>query len=126
MSNTTIARSSKLVLVVLIGLAFTGTPANANGKVSWQHVNHHKEKKFELQILAINDFRGQISAGQKVAGRPVGSAPVLAAYLREAAAENPGNTFIVQAGDLVGASLSSSALLRDEPSTIWTMKSMWS
>ena len=119
MGNRKILKFLRVVLVVLIGAVFTGTPANAKNKVSWRHCSYNNEKKTELQILAINDFHGQISAGQKVAGRPVGSAPVLASYLREASAENPGNTFIVQAGDLVGASPPSSALLQDEPTIMF-------
>lgn len=38
------------------------------------------------QILAINDFHGQLSAGRRVAGRPVGGAAVLASYLQAAQA----------------------------------------
>jgi 5'-nucleotidase len=72
-----------------------------------------------VQILAINDFHGQISAGKKVHGRPVGSAPVLAAYLKKAQKEFAGYTFIVSAGDLIGASPPESALLQDEPAIMF-------
>jgi 5'-nucleotidase len=72
-----------------------------------------------VQILAINDFHGQISAGKKVHNRPVGSAPVLAAYLKKAQKEFAGYTFIVSAGDLVGASPPDSALLQDEPAVMF-------
>jgi 5'-nucleotidase len=57
-----------------------------------------------VQILAINDFHGHISLDQKVNGRPVGSAPVLAAYLKKAQKDFAGYTFIASAGDLVGGS----------------------
>jgi 5'-nucleotidase len=72
-----------------------------------------------VQILAINDFHGQISAGRKVNGRPVGSAPVLAAYLKKAQKDFGGFTFIVSAGDLIGASPPDSALLQDEPAIMF-------
>jgi 5'-nucleotidase len=72
-----------------------------------------------VQILAINDFHGQVSAGRKVHDRPVGSAPVLAAYLKKAQKEFAGYTFIVSAGDLIGASQPESALLRDEPAIMF-------
>jgi 2',3'-cyclic-nucleotide 2'-phosphodiesterase (5'-nucleotidase family) len=69
-----------------------------------------------VKVLAINDFHGQISAGKKVGTSAVGSAGVLAAYLKNAQAGKEASTFIVEAGDLVGASPASSALLQDEPS----------
>ncbi len=70
----------------------------------------------EIKLLGLNDFHGQLEAGRSFQGRPVGSAPVLAAYLRAAAAGFEGRTLIVHAGDWVGASPPSSALLQDEPS----------
>jgi 5'-nucleotidase len=68
------------------------------------------------KILAINDFHGQISAGQKIGSSAVGSAAVLAAYLENAMAGREASTILVEAGDLIGASPASSALLQDEPS----------
>lgn len=68
-----------------------------------------------VKLLAINDFHGQLSAGRRVAGRPVGSAPVLTSYLKSARAGREGQTVLVHAGDHVGASPASSALLQDEP-----------
>jgi 5'-nucleotidase len=69
-----------------------------------------------VQLLALNDFHGQLAPGKQLLGRPVGGAAVLAAYLRDAAARFPGDTLIVHAGDHVGASPLESALLQDEPS----------
>ena len=69
-----------------------------------------------VQLLAINDFHGQLSTGRTVAGRPVGSAAVLKAYLDVAQVGQEDRTFIVHAGDHVGASPPASALLQDEPS----------
>ncbi len=77
------------------------------------------EQPVPVQILAINDFHGQVSAGKKVNGRPVGSAPVLAAYLKKEQRDFPGFTFIVHAGDQVGASPPASALLQDEPAIMF-------
>ncbi|MGE4561278.1 MAG: metallophosphoesterase [Desulfobulbus sp.] len=76
-------------------------------------------KTTAVQILAINDFHGQIVEGIKVSGRPVGSAPVLAAYLKEASKGMENRTFIVHAGDAVGASPPESALLQDEPTIMF-------
>jgi len=47
----------------------------AERRMEWQHPNFHKQDKDSLlhvQILGINDFHGQISAGRRVANRPVG------------------------------------------------------
>jgi 5'-nucleotidase len=44
---------------------------------------------------------------------------VLAAYLEAAARGFEGRTFIVHAGDLVGASPAASAVLQDEPSIMF-------
>ncbi|MCI0672790.1 MAG: bifunctional metallophosphatase/5'-nucleotidase [Myxococcaceae bacterium] len=89
-----------------------------------------------VQVLAINDFHGQLeppsgSGGRvTVAVRPDGSrqtvdaggAVHLAAHLARLRKENP-NTVVVSAGDLVGASPLLSALFRDEP-TIEAMNAM--
>ena len=72
-----------------------------------------------VQLLAINDFHGQLSAGEQVAGRPVGSGPVLAAYLREAQEQAPGQTFLLHGGDHVGSSPPQSTLLQDEPAIMF-------
>lgn len=73
----------------------------------------------KVKLLGFNDFHGQISAGKLVSSRPVGSAGVLAAYLKSAQAGIETQTLIVHAGDHVGASPASSALLQDEPSIQW-------
>ena len=73
----------------------------------------------KVKILGFNDFHGQISTGKKVSGRPVGGAGVLSAYLKAAQVGIEDQTLIVHAGDHVGASPASSALLQDEPSIQW-------
>lgn len=97
---------------------------DAGRRLEWKAADFHereKESLLHVQILGINDFHGQISAGRRVANRPVGGAAVLAAYLKAAQqdANDPelsDRTFIVHAGDHVGASPPESALLQDEPS----------
>ncbi|HLT95535.1 MAG TPA: 5'-nucleotidase C-terminal domain-containing protein [Acidimicrobiia bacterium] len=77
-----------------------------------------------LQILAINDFHGNIGTtgtwGDDEA--PVGRADYLASYIRAAEAE-AANSIFVSAGDLIGASPLISALFQDEP-TIEAMNLM--
>jgi 5'-nucleotidase len=88
----------------------------AKHQISWRHSTHRFDRVEKVRLLAFNDFHGQLSTGRFVAGRPVGSAPVMAAYFTAAAESLQGHTFIVHAGDHVGASPSVSALLQDEPS----------
>ncbi|HTU59800.1 MAG TPA: metallophosphoesterase, partial [Polyangiales bacterium] len=73
-----------------------------------------RERQVSLQLLGFNDFHGQL-APRTLSDRPVGGAAVLASYLKEAARGVEANTLIVHAGDYVGASPPSSALLQDEP-----------
>lgn len=69
----------------------------------------------KVRLLGINDFHGQLPAGRKVGSRPVGSAGVLAAWLKAAEMGDEDRTLVVHAGDHVGASPPASALLQDEP-----------
>jgi 5'-nucleotidase len=75
------------------------------------------------KILAINDFHGQIGTGKSVTEsgkkRNIGSAPVLASYLKHYSKSYEDRTVIVSAGDFVGASPPNSALLQDEPSMMF-------
>jgi len=70
-------------------------------------------REVNLQILAINDFHGNIATTSGAFGG-VGRADFLAANMRAAEAEAD-NSIIVSAGDLIGASPLISALFHDEP-----------
>lgn len=97
---------------------------DAGHTLEWRSPEFHTREKDSLlhvQLLGINDFHGQLSEGRRVAGRPVGGAAVLAAYLHAAQHDSrdpdlSDRTFIVHAGDHVGATPPESALLQDEPS----------
>jgi 5'-nucleotidase len=93
--------------------------------ISWQAEGALIEKQHRLglvNVLAINDFHGHLSAGRRIENRPVGGAAILASYLNEAARITPadihgfGRTLIVHAGDHVGASTPESSFFQDEPS----------
>ncbi|MDA8352660.1 MAG: 5'-nucleotidase C-terminal domain-containing protein [Firmicutes bacterium] len=73
-----------------------------------------KGHEVDLQLLSINDLHGQLNVTDTIDGKQVGRADVLAAYLRERAADNK-NTWMVHVGDAVGASAPVSALMQDEP-----------
>ena len=80
-----------------------------------------------VQILAVNDFHGNLepptsSSGcvPAVSGCPApntvaGGAEYLATHINNLRATNPKNTVVVSAGDLIGASPLLSALFHDEP-----------
>ncbi|MDD3112537.1 MAG: bifunctional metallophosphatase/5'-nucleotidase [Methanofollis liminatans] len=73
-----------------------------------------------VQILAVNDFHGQLTDGQNLNKEPAGSAPVLASYLETAIADaGEATTFIALPGDVVGASPPESGLLLDEPALLF-------
>lgn len=83
------------------------------------------EDTLEVQILAVNDLHGQLepSTGKVVTGYNETGAPIrvdsggmeyLATHIKELSSENP-NTFVVSAGDSIGASPLLSAMFHDEP-----------
>lgn len=109
-------------LLVRVGLAAQPATSMASGvpwpppaaAVSWQG-GPVPADAFHLQVLAFNDFHGNLEPPATSFGRPVGGAAVLAAYLHAAATRAPGRTLIVHAGDLLGASPPITRLLQNEP-----------
>ncbi len=71
-----------------------------------------------VQILALNDFHGNLEPPSGSSGRigtiNAGGVEYLATHIKQLEAANP-NTIIVSAGDLIGASPLISALFHDEP-----------
>ncbi|PLR96065.1 bifunctional 2',3'-cyclic-nucleotide 2'-phosphodiesterase/3'-nucleotidase [Bacillus sp. T33-2] len=90
-------------------IKYVGPSANNFAKYS---IKLPVTKPFELQLLGINDFHGQLDTFN--ASINAGGAEYLAAYLKQREATNP-NTLLLHAGDVVGASSPVSALLQDEP-----------
>jgi len=82
-----------------------------------QHVATAPQGPIEVQILAINDFHGNLESPNLTV--PAADAPVPAggvAYLATALKQlRTSNSVTVAAGDLIGASPISSALFLDEP-----------
>lgn len=95
------------------------SPINKNGIIN-------------IQILAINDFHGQLEppSSQMIIGHnktsniygDAGGAEYLATYIKNLKSTNP-NTFIVSAGDNIGATPLISAHFNDEP-TIMALNMM--
>jgi 5'-nucleotidase len=80
----------------------------------------------EVQLLAFNDFHGSLEPPTGSSGRigtvEAGGAEYLATHIAARRSQNP-NTFVVAAGDIIGATPLLSALFHDEP-TIESMNLM--
>jgi 5'-nucleotidase len=100
-----------------------GAPAAATiptGCLSGAKTDTNDSNPVNVRILAINDFHGQVPDGQTSSKRPVGSAPVLASYLKTAtSASGSSHTIIALPGDVIGASPPESGLLFDEPTILF-------
>ncbi|KZE63829.1 bifunctional metallophosphatase/5'-nucleotidase [Fictibacillus phosphorivorans] len=110
----------KTLSALALSLALTpmGTAVHAEGN----SFSKQSGPYLDVQLLGVNDFHGQIDITRKVANQSVGRADYLASYIKQREAEND-NTLIVHAGDMVGASSPTSALLQDEP-TVEIMNEM--
>lgn len=109
MRTTKRSRTFALAVAALLAVA-VAVPAGARenpGRGS------EKAPEVQLQILAINDFHGNIATTSSGFGG-TGRADFLAANMR-AAEEGVRNSIIVSAGDLIGATPLVSALFHDEP-----------
>lgn len=77
------------------------------------------QKTVSVQVLAINDFHGNLEppsgANGEINRTPAGGVEYLATHLANARKQNP-NTIVVGAGDIFGASPLISALFEEEPS----------
>lgn len=72
----------------------------------------------DIQILAVNDFHGNLvppaGSSGRVGATSAGGVEYLATHIAALRADNP-NTAVVSAGDMIGASPLLSALFHDEP-----------
>lgn len=104
-----------ICLVVLVSLTSLGCLEGSG----------QKNDAIKVQILAINDLHGQLEppngtmvTGYNEAGAPiradVGGVEYLSNHIKSLSSENP-NTFVVSAGDNIGASPLVSAMFHDEP-----------
>lgn len=75
-------------------------------------------KDVEVHLIGINDLHGQLDTTSIVSDKKVGTAPILATYLKEAQAKYE-HSLLFHNGDSVGASAPVSSLDRDEPTMEW-------
>ena len=109
-----LAAVTTVVALILVAPATAGNGNTGKGPENSREVH--------LQILAINDFHGNIATSSGSFGG-TGRADFLATNIAAAEAAAPGNSIFVSAGDLIGASPLISALFHDEP-TIEAMNLM--
>lgn len=109
-------RRLSAIALVLIGVLVAASPAVAGDPQGKQQDTH-------VQLLAINDFHGNLEPPAGSSGRiataagtvNAGGAEYLSTWLKQLRDENS-NTITVGAGDLIGASPLLSGLFHDEPS----------
>ncbi|MFY4774029.1 bifunctional metallophosphatase/5'-nucleotidase [Metabacillus sp. RGM 3146] len=111
MKQLKIVKKAALSTALLFGLL--APQAAVFGETSPQPENP-SNRGIHVQLLGVNDFHGQIDNYRTVNGKQVGGAEYLAAYIKKYKKQNK-NTLTVSAGDTVGASSPTSALLQDEP-----------
>jgi len=98
------------------------SPAAAHKR---HHHHHQTPKDVKVQLLAFNDFHGNIqtstTGGIRIdpattppTSKAAGGAAILASYVRELQ-KRQRNSLVVAAGDMIGASPLVSALYHDEP-----------
>jgi 5'-nucleotidase len=98
-----------LSLLVVVPTAFAAGPKQ-------------KDKDQHVKLLAINDFHGNLQPPSGSSGRiatatgnvDAGGAEYLSTHLKQLGSQDP-NTFVVAAGDSIGASPLLSGLFHDEP-----------
>ena len=113
-----------ILLVFLFSTSVVAAPGPAvpwppaPGTVSWEdpHSGSAADAVVTLHLLTFNDFHGNLQTPSAPdGGRPAGGAAVLAAYLQTLRAQDPADTLIIHAGDLLGASPPITRLLQNEP-----------
>jgi 5'-nucleotidase len=107
-----IGRLLILVAALAVAAVLVTGPAVA-GKSDNNGRGAENSREVELQILAINDFHGNIATSSSSFGG-TGRADFLATNIRNREA-GAANSIMVSAGDLIGASPLISALFHDEP-----------
>jgi 5'-nucleotidase len=103
------------VVAAALLLPLLGLPTAAVARPGDDSPAATKAKTTEVQLLAINDFHGNLEPPfLRPTGDFIGGVEYLDTHLKEMKATNP-NTLVVSAGDLIGASPLLSGLFHDEP-----------
>lgn len=95
-----IVPAAAITLGMSAGTVFAAQNQHGNGDAhdkfeKWDNnYNQQKNKLIDVQLLGINDLRGQLDVTRKVGGKEVGRADYLAAYVKQREAKNPKNTLL--------------------------------
>jgi 5'-nucleotidase len=110
------SRRTLALCLFVLGALLLAVPAFAGGDPADRAQD--RAKTTEVQILALNDFHGNLEppagSGGRIGATNAGGVEYLATHVRTLRATNP-NTVFVSAGDLIGATPLISALFHDEP-----------
>ena len=121
-----IIRVSALVAAASLATVVVGLASPAAGGGAPKPPIIQDRSSVEVQVLALNDFHGNLQPPGGSSGRVgtvnAGGAEYLATHVKALEATNR-NTVVVSAGDLIGASPLLSGLFHDEP-TIEAMNSI--
>ena len=112
----------KRTLVALAAIALAVAAAPSAFAEPQSKPKPKKEKLTHVKLLAFNDFHGHLETGTPGtivdpatgAAVPAGGAEYFATHLKALGSQGE-NTFVVSAGDLIGASPLASGLMHDEP-----------
>jgi len=108
-------RPFRLVVIAAALLAALLAPVPSAASRGHGHSHHPPSRTVDVQVLAINDFHGNLEPpGGTFFGAPAGGAEYLATVIRQLS-DGVRNNVVVSSGDLIGASPLLSALFHDEP-----------
>lgn len=107
--------SAAVALAVASVVLLAATTAADDGNSGDSPPGEKQTGSVNVRVLGLNDLHGNLEPPSTVAGRPVGGVAALAGYMDLYEAENPGPTFRVHSGDMVGGSPLASGSLHDEP-----------
>lgn len=109
---------ARLATVAAIGLLVAALAPAAIAKPGDGSRAEQRAQTTKVQLLALNDFHGNLEppagSGGRIGTTLAGGAEYLATHVRSLRATNP-NTLFLSAGDLIGATPLLSALFHDEP-----------
>lgn len=116
-ATSTRVRTAAAVALLLTGVAITGSlyaePAGQSQQAQPQQAS--SGGNVDVRILGLNDLHGHLQPSQTESGRHIGGAATLAGYMDMYESENPGPTFRVHSGDMVGGSPLLSDHFHDDP-----------
>jgi 5'-nucleotidase len=111
-------KRKRALTVLALGLLVAASAPVAAARPGPGSVAEQRAQTTKVQLLALNDFHGNLEppsgSGGRIGATNAGGVEYLATHVRALRATNP-NTLFLSAGDLIGATPLISALFHDEP-----------